>query len=398
VGKIVEDTICLIQTSRDTQDRSREPTVSKKRICSVFLPQSNYPARKRHMHFAPQSSYGRLDSGKVEIPGCLLFNQHIPPDEEVHYPGTTFSSFAEIRVESIPDVRSVSGTSTEAAASPITAGMDAENDAHTDRQLETAWVKPPSFDNVIHLSKNQLLKRTANSNPTNTPEQKLLQRQCIIQWIWSVRNLPGQESGKQTPRMHGSVLMVDDCVCGDGDFFSRDLLNANIPPKQIHAPNILQEVVVSLNALDVQSRCCTLVEYIEGAILLLRDNVSIFFPDVFLGPIYGVLPACAMAFGHRIFQCTVDNPALIVFATTLRNCNASVSVDGTQSFIPVSEGIVASIQGMGKNHGYCVEHIVEGLPIGLKLSYSTMLFCVFHVRRISTLTGGECVDVDRIVH
>jgi hypothetical protein len=41
---------------------------------------------------------------------------------------------------------------------------------------------------------------------------------------------------------------------------------------------------------------------------------------------------------------------------------------------------------------------VKGLPIGLKLSYSTMLFCVFHVRKISTLTGGECHDIDRIVH
>jgi hypothetical protein len=219
-----------------------------------------------------------------------------------------------------------------------------------------------------------------------------------MQWIWSVRNLPGPEGGEQIPWSHGSVLMVDDCVRGDGDFFTRDLLSATIPTKQIHAPNILTNVVDALNALDVQSRCCTLVEYIEGATLLLGDSVSIFFPDVFLGPIHGVLPACAMAFRHQIFRCTVDNPALIVFATTLRKCDASVSVDGTRSFIPVSEGIVASIQGMGAKHGYSVDHIVKGFPIGLKLSYSTMLFCVFHVRKISTLTGGECHDIDRIVH
>jgi hypothetical protein len=396
VRKIVEDTISLIQTSRDSQDRSRQHAVNKKRICSVFLFRSNSPAPKRHMQFPPQSSYGRLVCDKEANLGFPSFKQHIPADGGLYHHRTTIQSFPEIHMESTPDLVYISGIFTEETASPNatdTTGTDAENDGHTERRLEIGKLKLPVFDNVTHLSKDQLLKRTENSNPTNTPEQKLLQRQYILQWIQSVYNLPGQEGGK-----HGSVLMVDDCVAGYGDFFSRDLLGANIPAKQIHAPNILQRVVVALNALDVQSRCCTLVEYIEGANLLLRDNVSVFFPDVFLGPIYGVLPACAVAFRHGIFRCTAENPALIVFATTLRNCNGTISVDGTKSFIPLSEGIVASIQAMGANDGYSVEHVVEGFPIGLKRSYSTMLFRAFYVRRISTLTGGECHDVERIAN
>jgi hypothetical protein len=235
-----------------------------------------------------------------------------------------------------------------------------------------------------YISIDDLRKRTQYTSPTNTPEQKILQRQFIVSFV------------QELPALHGGVLMVDDCARGTGDYFSRDLLYANIPAKQIHAPNIESDVVHDLKQLDVQTRISTLIDYIYGSRMLLADKVSVFFPDVFLSPIRGVLPACAMAFKYKIFRCTTEDPALLVFSTTSRGCDQTISVDITASRIPVHSGIATHIQRMGRENGYSVTQILDGWPPGLKVNYSTMLFCAFYVRKRCTLLEGECYDVDRI--
>jgi hypothetical protein len=46
---------------------------------------------------------------------------------------------------------------------------------------------------------------------------------------------------------------------------------------------------------------------------------------------------------------------------------------------------------------YCIAYR-PGLPLELEINHKTMLFCAFHVSKISALTGGECHNVDRITH
>jgi hypothetical protein len=168
-----------------------------------------------------------------------------------------------------------------------------------------------------------------------------------------------------------------------------------VPAKMIHAPNAEPYMVDALKTLDVQTRLCTLVDYINGAQMLLRGNVSIFFPDVYLTPANGVLPACAAAFRHNIFRCTVQESALIVFSTTLPRANSQISIDETYSRIPLADGITNRIQSMGIERGYEVTPTSEGFPFALKINYATMLFRAYLVRMRRVQVHGECYDMDQ---
>jgi hypothetical protein len=389
--RIVHDTIL---THREPRHRVQREDGHNKRSRSYSEPGSEPGGNKRRLQTAPHSSNGDLHFDKdlhPVIPDLKLFSSCTKADEEIQNRGGMLISFPTIWGESDSDTISVFGTVTEALG-PDTVPIQSDTHIQCESETETMDMN----GKLKYPSMRELLRRTQATNPTNHPEQKVLQREFILRWMSFVQHRLVREAEKDPPWRHGGLLMVDDCVFGDSDYFSRAILASGISSKQIHAPNIRTNVVHALQRLDVQTRCCTLVEYIVGASMLLRDNVSVFFPDVFLGPISGVLPACVTAFEYKIFRCTVEDPALLVFSTTLRGCDQTISVDETASRIPVHSGIVARIKSMGSKHGYSVTQILDGWPPGLKINYKTMLFCAFVVRKTCTLTSGECYDVERM--